>query len=250
MCQSDVSTDKPLPEIYSPFEWCESTILRLTHLNITVAILGQYGHRKSYILTLPGPITPTKFFFRFFCGTIPLSAFPSSVAVTRHASSVWSLLSNAPPVWAAMDSRMNSMVCSRATGEYQQSSRISTPSVMLGRSRGSALIFSMVFSVASSRWMPYCSQILPHVRSPLLARRCSGCSCMANWKINTLNQRLATELCFIIGKKLDGLTGRLGVVNTRHIDVSNLENCLLIHWIVTENPAVWWIAVTTGLITI
>lgn len=60
---------------------------------------------------------------------------------------------------------MNSMLCSRATEECQQESRISLPRVMLGRRMGSALILSNVWNMASTLWMPYCSLISPHFLS-------------------------------------------------------------------------------------
>lgn len=58
-----------------------------------------------------------------------------------------------------IESRMSSMLCWRATGAYQHESRISTPSVMFGRSEGFWLISSMVLNVTSERWMPYVSRI-------------------------------------------------------------------------------------------
>lgn len=63
------------------------------------------------------------------------------------------------------ESRMNSMLCSRATAECQHESRISQPSVMFGRILGSELMRSKVCIMASTRWMPYCSRTAPHLRS-------------------------------------------------------------------------------------
>lgn len=63
------------------------------------------------------------------------------------------------------ESLMNSMLCSKATEECQQESRISLPRVILGRRTGSALILSSVWNMASTLWMPYCSLISPHFLS-------------------------------------------------------------------------------------
>lgn len=63
------------------------------------------------------------------------------------------------------ESRMNSMLCSRATAECQHESRISQPSVIFGRIFGSELIRSKVCIMASTLWMPYCSRTAPHLRS-------------------------------------------------------------------------------------
>ena len=50
---------------------------------------------------------------------------------------------------AAIASLINSIDCSSAIGEYQHESRISRPSVMLGRMESSELILSMVIRDAS-----------------------------------------------------------------------------------------------------
>lgn len=63
------------------------------------------------------------------------------------------------------ESRMNSMLCSRATEECQQESLISHPRVMLGNRFGSELIRSKVWNMASTLWMPYCSRTSPHFLS-------------------------------------------------------------------------------------
>lgn len=69
------------------------------------------------------------------------------------------------------ESRMNSMLCSRATAECQHESRISQPRVMLGRILGSELMRSRVCIMASTRWMPYCSRTAPHLRSCTCEKR-------------------------------------------------------------------------------
>jgi hypothetical protein len=55
------------------------------------------------------------------------------------------------------------MLCWRATGAYQHSSRISTPNVRFGSKLGSLLILSNVWNVTSILWMPYSSRISPHL---------------------------------------------------------------------------------------
>lgn len=68
------------------------------------------------------------------------------------------------PSPAAIASRINSIDCSKAIGEYQHESRISRPRVMLGKMDWSKFILSMVMSDASIRWIPYSSRISVHWR--------------------------------------------------------------------------------------
>ncbi|KAK5929239.1 hypothetical protein CgunFtcFv8_010488 [Champsocephalus gunnari] len=113
----------------------------------------------------PGPIKPTMGFFprmgvaegsEHFTVLTPPPPPPPSPPPPPHSSASSEETS---------ESRMNSMLCSRATAECQQESRISQPREMLGRMNGSALMRSSVYIMASTLWMPYCSRTAPHLRS-------------------------------------------------------------------------------------
>lgn len=139
----------------------------------------------------PGPIKPTMGFFprigvaegsAHFIGAPPPPP-PTQEPPPPHSSASSEETS---------ESRMNSMLCSRATAECQQESRISQPSVMLGRISGSALMRSRVCIIASTLWMPYCSRTAPHLRS------CTFAQCTEKEKGRRNQTKLAYGLqCFL-----------------------------------------------------
>lgn len=98
------------------------------------------------------------------------------------------------------ESRMNSMLCSRATAECQHESRISQPSVMFGRIFGSELMRSRVCIMASTRWMPYCSRTAPHLRSCTCEKREQqnpinlnySCWLESEYRVSTIQSQLYT----------------------------------------------------------
>lgn len=120
----------------------------------------------------PGPIKPTMGFFprigvaegsaHFIVAPPPPPPPPPQEPPPPHSSASSEETS---------ESRMNSMLCSRATAECQQESRISQPREMLGRMCGSMLMRSSVCIMASTLWMPYCSRTAPHLRSCTCADR-------------------------------------------------------------------------------
>lgn len=135
----------------------------------------------------PGPIKPTMGFFprigvaegsAHFIGAPPPPAPPQEPPPPHSSASSEE----------TSESRMNSMLCSRATAECQQESRISHPSVMFGRMCGSVLMRSSVCIIASTLWMPYCSRTAPHLRS------CT-CAWWEEWKkeYNQINLTLNTK---------------------------------------------------------
>lgn len=100
----------------------------------------------------PGPITPA---MGFLVGGGWLDGVPSIHHLDPSLSSLMEM----------RESRMNSMLCSRATDECQHESRISQPRLMFGSRFGSELIRSNVWNIASILWMPYCSRTSPHFLS-------------------------------------------------------------------------------------
>lgn len=100
----------------------------------------------------PGPITPAMGFFE---GGGWLDGVPSMHHLEPSLSSRIEM----------RESRINSMLCSKATEECQQESRISQPRLMLGSRCWSELMRSSVWNMASTRWIPYCSRTSPHFRS-------------------------------------------------------------------------------------
>ena len=103
------------------------------------------AERRTWTVTVldPGPMSPAMG-LSLFCEHLP----DASLDLVRLICSV-----------LAMEFLMKSMLCSSATGGYQQESRMSQPRVMFGRSVSFRFISSMVRRNISIRCIPYCSHI-------------------------------------------------------------------------------------------
>jgi len=101
--------------------------------------------RRTWTVTVlePGPISPAMG-LSLFCEQTP----DASLDLVRLICSM-----------LAIEFLMKSMLCSSATGGYQQESRMSQPRVMFGRSVAFRFISSIVRRNISIRCIPYCSHI-------------------------------------------------------------------------------------------